>query len=120
MRVMGHCRPPAVQDGGETDARAEMTGVGGDGEHGLGGHPEQQVVNCRLVMESDVGDLGGYGEDHVEVADRQQVCLACNEPFTRRCPLTLGTMAVAATNGRCPLRALWANFVMGSRRPVVS
>ena len=85
-----------MEDGGETDARPEMMGVGGDGEHGLGGHPEQQVVNHRLVMESDVGDLGGYGEDHVEVADRQQVCLACGEPFTRRCPLTLGTMAVAA------------------------
>src|SRR6516165_9340315 len=68
-----------------------MTGVGGDDEHGLGGHPEQQVIDHRLVVESDVG---GYGEDHVEVADWQQVCLACSEPLARRRSLTLWTMAI--------------------------
>src|SRR5215475_8681912 len=83
-----------MEDGGETDTRTEMTGVGGDGEHGLGGRPEQQVVDHRLVVESDVGDLGGYGEDHVEVADWQQVCLACGEPLARRRSLTLWTMAI--------------------------
>jgi hypothetical protein len=27
-----------------------MTGIRGDGEHGLSRHPEQQVVNLRLVV----------------------------------------------------------------------
>ena len=48
-----------MEDGGDTDARTEMTGIRGDGEHGLGRHPEQQVVNLRLVVKGDVGDLGG-------------------------------------------------------------
>ena len=41
VRVVRHGRAPTVEDGGDTDARTEMTGVGGDGEHGLGGNPEQ-------------------------------------------------------------------------------
>ena len=34
--------------------------VGGDGEHRLGRRPEQQVVDDRLVVEGDVGDLGRH------------------------------------------------------------
>ena len=36
MRVVGHCRAPGVQDGQDSDASAEMLGIGCDGEHGLG------------------------------------------------------------------------------------
>ena len=106
-----------MEDGGEADTCTEMTGVGGDGEHGLGGHPEQQVINHRLVMEGDVGDLGGYGEDHVEVADRQQVCLACSEPLTRRRPLTLGAMAIPTAVVRdAAVAAVLAAFDMAAER----
>src|SRR5215471_4812658 len=93
-----------------------MTGVGGDCDHRLGGRPEQQVVNLRLVVKGDVGDLGGHGEDHVEVADRQQICLACGEPLACHRPLTFGAVPIPAANGRRPLPALWANPVMGSWR----
>ena len=37
--------PHVVQHGGDADARAEMLGVGGDGDQGLGGGPEQEVVD---------------------------------------------------------------------------
>jgi hypothetical protein len=37
MRMVGQCRSPAVQHGGEPDAGAEMLGVGHDGDQGLGG-----------------------------------------------------------------------------------
>ena len=113
---MRHGRAPGVEDGGDADARTEMTRVGGDGEHGLGRRPEQQVVNRRLVVQGDVGDLGGQREDHVEVADRQQVGLTRGEPLARRCPLALRAVPVAAANGRRPLAALWADPVMGSWR----
>jgi len=73
-----------------------MTGIRGDGEHGLSRHPEQQVVNLCLVVEGDVGDLCGDREDHVEITDRQQVSLTCGKPFACRCPLTLGTMPIPA------------------------
>jgi len=93
--VMCHGRAPAVEDGGNTDARTEMKRIRGDGEHGLSRHPEQQVVNLRLVVKGDVGDLGGHREDHVEVADWQQVGFARGEPLACRCPLALRTVPIA-------------------------
>jgi hypothetical protein len=35
VRMVRHRRAPGVEHGGDADARAEMTLVGGDGEHGL-------------------------------------------------------------------------------------
>ena len=36
VRMVGERRTPSVQDGQDADAGAEMPGVGGNGEHGLG------------------------------------------------------------------------------------
>ena len=96
MRMVGHRRAPAVEHGGEADAGAEVPGIGGDGEQRLGRRAEQQIVDHRLVLIGDRGDLGRQGEDHVEVADRQQIGLAGGEPVLRRRALALGAMAVAA------------------------
>jgi hypothetical protein len=53
-----------------------MFAIGRDGQHRLRRRLEQQVVDRRLVVEGDVGDLGRQREDNVEVADRQKVGLA--------------------------------------------
>ena len=53
------------------------------------GGPEQQVVDDRLVLPGDVGDLGRQREDDVEIADRQQVGLALGEPGSRGGALAL-------------------------------
>ena len=50
VRMVGHCRAPAVEYGGGADARAEVLGIGGDGEQRLGGRAEQQLVDDRLVL----------------------------------------------------------------------
>ena len=105
---MEHC--------GDADARAEMLRIRRDRQHRLRCRLEQQVVDRRLVVEGDVGDLGGQREDNVEVADRQQVGLALGKPCPRRGTLALRTVPVAAGNGRRPLAALWADPVMGSWR----
>src|SRR5712692_1893247 len=96
MRMMGHRRAPGVEHGGEADAGAEMLWISADREQRLGRGAEQQVVDHRLVLIGDRGDLGRQCEDHVEVVDRQQVGLARGEPILRRRTLALGTMAVAA------------------------
>ena len=114
MRVLRHRRAPGVEDGGDADARAEMAWVGGDGDHGLGGRPEQQIIDCRLVVKGDVGNLGRDREDHMEIADWQQVGLACSEPFACRCALALWAVPIPAANGEFTLAALWADPVMGS------
>src|SRR5713226_3805177 len=96
MRMVGHRRAPGVEDGGEADAGAEVPGIGGDGEQRFGRRAEQQIVDHRLVLVGERGDLGRQGEDQVEVADRQQIGLARGEPILRRRTLALGTMPVAA------------------------
>ena len=112
--MVGHRRAPGMEHRGGADAGPEVLGIGGDGEQCLGRRAEQQVVDHRLVLVGDWSDLGRQREDQVEVADRQQIGLPIGEPVPRRRALALGTMAVAAGNGRCPLPALWANFVMVS------
>src|SRR5438874_13235768 len=85
-----------MEYGGETDAGAEVSGIGSYGEQCLGRRAEQQIVDHRLVLVGDRGDLGWQGEDQVEIADREQVGLAGGEPVLRRRALALGTMAIAA------------------------
>ena len=95
VRMVGHCRAPAVQHGGGAHVRAEMLGIGGDCEQGFGGRAKQHVVHHRLVLVGDRGDLGRQSEDQVEVADRQQIGFAGGEPVLCRRALALGAMAVA-------------------------
>src|SRR6516165_3168283 len=95
VRMVGHCRAPGMEHRGSADARAEMLGIGGDGEQRLRRRAEQQIVNHCLVLVGDRGDLGGQREDHMEIADRQQIGLARSEPIRRRRALTFWTMAIA-------------------------
>ena len=88
--------PPGVQHGEETDLRAQVFGVAGDGEQGSGHGAEQDLVDDFFVVEGDGGDLFRHGEDHVEVLHRQQFGEALLDPALARQPLALGTMAIAA------------------------
>jgi hypothetical protein len=56
VRMMRHRRSPGVQHRGDADAGAEMLGVGRDRHHRLGGRPEQQIVDHRLVLMGDIAD----------------------------------------------------------------
>jgi hypothetical protein len=63
---LGQCRSPGVQYRREPDAGAEVLGIGGDGDQGLGSGLEQQIIDDRLVVIGDVGDPR-QGEDDVEI-----------------------------------------------------
>jgi hypothetical protein len=95
MGMVRHRRAPGVEHGGDADPGAKMPGIGGDRHHRLGGGPEQQIVDDRLVLPGDVGDLGRQREDDMEVSDRQQVGLALGEPGARGRALALRTVAIA-------------------------
>ena len=56
MRMVGERRSPGMQHGSEPDAGAEVLGVSRDGDQGLGGGLEQQVIDDGLVVIGDVGD----------------------------------------------------------------
>ena len=83
----------------------------------LRGSLEQDVVDRGLVLECDGGDRLGYGEHHVEVRHVEQFRMAVRKPLRTGETLALRTVPIAAGNGKFPLAALWANPVMGSRRP---
>ena len=61
--MVGHSGPPGVQDGSDADLGAQVLGVGGNGQHGVRGGMEQEVIDHRLVLVGDGSDLGGQREN---------------------------------------------------------
>jgi hypothetical protein len=70
--------------------------IGGKRRHGVGGGLEQDRVDDGLVLEGDLGDRRGQGEDEVEIGNRQEFGLPVRQPLRPRLPLTLRTMTIAA------------------------
>ena len=117
MGVVRHRRSPGVEHGGDADAGAQVARIGGDGHHGLGRRPEQQVIDHGLVLPGEVGDLGRQGEDDMEIADRQKVGLPFGQPGPRSCALALGTMPVAtAVVGDAEMAAVVAALDVAAKR----
>lgn len=65
MRMVDERRAPGVEDGEDADAGAEVFGIGCDGDEGVGGSLEQDVVDRGLVLVGDVSDLGRERKHHV-------------------------------------------------------
>ena len=87
MRVVGERGAPRVEHRDEADASAEMLGIGRDRERGLGRGFEQQVVDHRLVLIGDVGDLRRQRVHHMKVRHRQEIGLALGQPLAGRSAL---------------------------------
>ena len=117
VRMVGHCRTPAVQDRGDADSGSETVRIGGDGEGRFGRGPEQNVVDHRLVVIGDVGDRRRQRVDNMKVRHREQLRLALGKPFLRRRTLALWAMSVAAgVVGNVRVRALLASRNMTPER----
>jgi hypothetical protein len=89
-----------VEHGGDTDASAEMFGIGRDRENGLARCLEQQIVDHRFVLISEVSDRRRQREDDVEVGHRQELGLALGEPLLCCCGLASWAMAINGDSGR--------------------
>ena len=96
VRVMGQRRAPGMEHRGDADAGAEVLGVGGDRDQGLGRGLEQEVVDDGLVLVGDIGDGRRQREHHMIVRHRQQIGLARGQPVLCRRALALRAMPVAA------------------------
>ena len=59
-----------MQHGGDAQACAETLGVGGDGEQRLSGGFEQQIVDDRLVVISDITDRCRQGDPDMGLLHR--------------------------------------------------
>ena len=84
-----------MQDREDTDASAEVFGIGRDGEHGLGRSLEQDAVDCGLVLVGDIGDLSRQREHDVEVRHRQELGFALGQPLACLRSLALRTVPIA-------------------------
>ena len=100
----------------EADLCSQMFWIGGDGAQRLRRRPEQDVVDHCLVLERDNLDHRRHGEHNVEIRHVEQFRLPVRDPLGACQALALRTISVTARNGKFPLRALWANLVMGSQR----
>src|ERR1700746_3425326 len=87
---------PGVAHGGDADASAEMFGIVRDRENGLARCLEQQIVDHRFVLISEVSDRRRQREDDVEVGHRQELGLALGEPLRCRCGLAVVAMPITA------------------------
>ena len=84
-----------MQHQGQADTGAEVPGIGGDGDQGLGSRLEQDAVDRRLVLPGDVGDRRRQGEHDMVIGHRQEVGLAGGKPVPGGRALAFGAMAVA-------------------------
>ena len=96
VRMMSQVLRPGVQYRQHADASAQMAGIGGDLEQGLGSGPKQQAVKGSLVAQCEWRQLLRHGEDDMGVGHRQQACGLFHEPAVTGRGLTLGTVPVAA------------------------
>ena len=95
VRMVSQSRSPGMQHSSEADLRAEVLGVGRDGDQGFGGGFEQQVIDDRFVLVGDVGDRSRQGEDDMEIGHRQQLSSAVGEPLLGSGGLALWAMPIA-------------------------
>ena len=114
---MRHRRSPGVEHRGDADVGAEMLRVSRDRHHRLRRRTEQQIVDYRLVLHGDVGELGGKREDNMEVANGQQVGFALGEPGACCRALAFGAVPVAAAVvGNTPVPAVLTGINVAAKR----
>jgi hypothetical protein len=84
---------------------------------GIGGGPEQEIVDRSLVLERDGADRSRQREDDVIIGNRQKLRLAVFEPLPRRRSLALRAMPVAAgVVGDAFVRTVLAALDMSAER----
>jgi hypothetical protein len=76
---------------------SEMFGFGGYFQKGFGTGAEQEVIEDPLVLQDELGELVGKGEDNMDVGDRQEFVLASRDPFIAGSALAFWAMPIAAT-----------------------
>ena len=74
VRMMAQVLAPGMEHGEHADAGAEMAGIGGDLQQGLGSCTKQQAIKQTLVAECERRQLLRHGEDDMGVGHRQQAC----------------------------------------------
>jgi len=95
VRVIPQILGPGVQDGEDRRAGAEVAGIGGEGEQGLGGGAQERVVHRSLVRAGHRAEGVGQGKRNQEVGAGQETRAVAIEPASRLLAVALGTVPIA-------------------------
>src|SRR6266850_8517183 len=98
MGMMLEFLVPGMQDTEESDFSAEMLGIPGDLDQGLGAVAEQQTIHHFFVLQGQRRQLVWERENDVGVRCGQQFRTPRVEPAVARVALALRAMPVAASN----------------------
>ena len=85
---------PRVEYREKPDRGAEMRRVRGDLEQRGRACPEEQVVHDRFVLEREPREIMRQCEDHMVIANRQELLLARGEPLVARVSQALRTVPI--------------------------
>jgi hypothetical protein len=87
---------PSMEHRQKTDPGAQVLGVSGNLQQGLGRGAEEHAVNYSLVLKSQGSDRLGQREDDVKVLNGQKLGGSLLKPRRSGCALALWAMAIAA------------------------
>ena len=96
MGMMLEVLSPTMEHAEEADLRAEVSWIAGSFEQRCGTGAKEQIVKQPLVLEDERGELGGQGEDDMEVRHGQQLGGTRGQPPGPRVALAPGAVPVAA------------------------
>src|SRR5438445_1466049 len=95
MRMVLQGLAPGMEDGGHAELGTEMLGVGCDGGERLRRAAEQDGIDHRLVLESNLSGRGRQADDHVEIRHGKEFGLPLGKPLRARRALALRTVPIA-------------------------
>ncbi len=96
MRMNFEFLAPGMQHAEEANFRTEVSRIASDFEKGFGTGAEQEIVEDLLVLQNQWRQAAGEGEDHVQVAGREQFSSTRSDPAFPCSDLTLRAVAIAA------------------------
>jgi hypothetical protein len=70
-----------VEDPKKADLCAQVCGVGGDRAQNFGSRAEHDVIDFRLVLVGDAGDLLRHGEDNMKIFGVEEFRLTVFQPL---------------------------------------
>src|SRR5215469_16417942 len=85
-----------MEDRKEANRGAQVLGIGGYLQQGLGTGVEQKVIEELLVLQYQLGKLLRQSEDDMDIGDRQEFVLTSRDPAITSPILALGAMAITA------------------------
>ena len=97
--MMEQVLAPGVEHGEKANLGAQVLGIGGDGEQGLGRGPEQDAIELSLILIGNCCNLLRKSEHNVKILSVQEFGLTVLEPLSPSKRLAFWTVAIRAGNG---------------------